>query len=180
MYIGNANQVTGNGLSQNTPANVTINNPGNIVTLSNSTNMSGILTVTAGSTFALTTNNLGTTTAPSSVVLYDGAATGSSITGTGTLTLGGDVTVNNAGTGSNGATISAPVALGAIRTFTVADGSSAIDLAISGVISGAYGITKAGAGLMNLSGANTYTGLTIINAGTLQLKELQAEPQILH
>ena len=169
MYIGNANQVTGNGLSQNTPANVTINNPGNIVTLSNSTNMSGILTVTAGSTFALTTNNLGATTAPSSVVLYDGAATGSSITGTGTLTLGGDVTVNNAGTGSNGATISAPVALGATRTITVADGSSAIDLAASGVISGAYGITKAGAGLMNLSGANTYTGLTIINAGTLQL-----------
>jgi autotransporter-associated beta strand protein len=170
FYIGNAAQVTGSGLSQNTPANVTIDNPGNTVTLSANTNMSGALTVTAGSTFALSTFTLGATTAPTSVALYDGATTGSSITGTGALSLGGNVTVINSGTGNNGATVAPPIVLTAARLFTVADdGTAANDLTLSGILSGAFAITKAGAGTMLLSGANTYTGLTTISAGTLKL-----------
>lgn len=38
---------------------------------------------------------------------------------------------------------------------------------ISGIVSGAFSLSKAGAGNMVLSGANTYTGTTFINAGTL-------------
>ena len=172
IYNGATAQITGNGLTQNVPANITINNPGNTVTLIANTNMSGILTVKAASILALLAYNLGSTTAPSALVMEDGAVTGSSITGTGTLTLGGDVTVNNVATGTNGASISAPVSLGtATRTFNVADnGTSAIDLTISSVISSAsFGLTKAGAGTMLLSGYNTYTGVTTVNAGTIKL-----------
>ena len=168
---GSADQVTGNGLTQNVPANVTIDDPGDTVSLTGNTNMSGILTVTAGSTLQLSTYNLGGATPPTSVVLYCGAVSGSTITNTtGILVLGGDVTVLSAVTGTSGATISAHIDLGSDRTFTVADdGSSAVDLTVSGTISGAYGITKDGPGTMNLSGANTYTGTTTINEGTLQL-----------
>jgi len=54
------------------------------------------------------------------------------------------------------------------RTFTVADGAAAADLSISAnIING--GLTKAGAGLMSLSGTNTYSGTTTVSAGTLQI-----------
>ena len=45
-----------------------------------------------------------------------------------------------------------------------------IDLIISGVISdggAGYGFTKAGPGVLDLTGANTYTGTNIVSAGTL-------------
>jgi autotransporter-associated beta strand protein len=104
------------------------------------------------------------------LILYCGATSGSSITGTGTLTLGGDITVYNKGTGTDGADISCKISLGASRTLTVDDdGTSAADLTISNVISGAFGITKAGAGTMVLSGLNIYTGATNITTGTLKL-----------
>ncbi|TRX33260.1 HYR domain-containing protein [Flavobacterium sp. ZT3R18] len=137
-------------------------------TLAGSTTVGGILTVRAGTTLALGGNTLGT---PTSTVLECGAAAGSVITGTGILTLGGNVTVNNVAAGTSGATMASPVALGATRTFTVAnDGTTATDLSISGIISGGgSGITKAGAGILTLSAVNTYTGATTITSGELRL-----------
>ncbi len=60
---------------------------------------------------------------------------------------------------------------GGVTTFTVADGEADTDLLISGGIGqvGTQGITKAGAGKMLLTAANSYTGPTNINAGTLAL-----------
>ena len=151
-------------------ANLTISGSGTKTLAAATPTVNGALTVNAGATLALLTYALGATTAPTSVILQCGAITGSSITGTtGSLRLGGDVTVTSAGTGSSGATISSLVVLTAARTFTVADdGTTATDLSISGVISGAYGITKAGAGAMELSGLNTYTGTTTVSAGILR------------
>ncbi|MEI6872346.1 MAG: autotransporter-associated beta strand repeat-containing protein, partial [Verrucomicrobiota bacterium] len=57
------------------------------------------------------------------------------------------------------------VALGANRTVTVNAGT----LTVGGGISGVYGITKAGAGKMLLTGANSFTGATLVSAGTLQI-----------
>ena len=60
--------------------------------------------------------------------------------------------------------------------FTVADGPAAIDLLVSANIAPNYlsqnttqSLTKSGAGLMLLTGSNTYTGGTTVAAGILQV-----------
>ena len=56
--------------------------------------------------------------------------------------------------------------------FDVADGANANDLTISSPISGHNGgenVTKAGAGVLRLSGVNSYTGPTIVSNGSLRV-----------
>ena len=73
------------------------------------------------------------------------------------------------------ATVSGPLNLRGDGGYTtmavdVADGAATTDLLISGNISGAsMNITKSGAGTMELSGANSYSGTTTVNDGTLVL-----------
>ncbi len=110
----------------------------------------------------------------------DTAQAATVVTGTGTLTLGGNVTVNANGTGATGADFTGSLNLGnAARTFAVAAGSSpgAYDFDVNGVVSSTTAasgsVVKAGAGTMRFSGttANTYTGMTTVNAGTLLLNK---------
>ena len=55
-------------------------------------------------------------------------------------------------------------------TFQAADAASvAHDITLSGALSGSQGFTKTGGGTLTLSGANTYSGSTAINAGTVLL-----------
>jgi autotransporter-associated beta strand protein len=99
-----------------------------------------------------------------------GGASGSTAavtTGNGTLRLGGNV-VFSATNNASGASISGKLDLGnATRTFTIGDSSVATsDLTIDAAISNG-GLTKNGTGTLTLSGNNTYTGNTTVNAGTL-------------
>lgn len=63
------------------------------------------------------------------------------------------------------------------RTITVADGSQTTDLEIRGAIvseqNGPGSVTKEGDGRLSFTGseANTYTGETVVNGGTLELKK---------
>ncbi|WP_265596378.1 autotransporter-associated beta strand repeat-containing protein [Verrucomicrobium sp. BvORR106] len=58
----------------------------------------------------------------------------------------------------------------------VADGEAAVDLWISSVISHVNnGVTKNGAGVLELTGANTYGGGTTVNAGTLLVNNTAAD-----
>ncbi|WP_181172814.1 autotransporter-associated beta strand repeat-containing protein [Mesorhizobium sp. B2-1-5] len=64
---------------------------------------------------------------------------------------------------------------GSNRGFTLGAGGGAIDVApsattltLSGVATGAGALTKNGAGTLVLSGANNYTGGTVVSAGTLR------------
>jgi autotransporter-associated beta strand protein len=96
------------------------------------------------------------------------------ITGNVNLTGGGSILFDSTNNGT--ATISGNIDLGSFATnFNISDGSSATDMLISGIISGAgAGLNKTGLGLLEFSGSasNTYTGLTTISAGTLLLNKI--------
>src|SRR5262249_21985046 len=98
--------------------------------------------------------------------------TGGSIasSGVGQLFLESSLATNSA---ASTATITGTLNLGAVpHTFTVADGSAVPDLDIAAVIANGA-LIKAGAGILHLSGsaANTYTGLTTVTDGTLELSK---------
>ena len=91
------------------------------------------------------------------------------IGGTHTLTISpaaatAGITVDS---GSGNHTLNTKVALGADQTWTVTDLTQTLTL--SNQVSGIFGLTKAGAGALVLSGANASTGLTTVAAGTLEV-----------
>jgi fibronectin-binding autotransporter adhesin len=80
------------------------------------------------------------------------------------ITIGGDFFLGDA-TNTGALTFGGPTNLGAsVRSITV---NSTVTW--SGVISGGGGITKLGSGTLTLTGANDYTGITTISAGTLRI-----------
>jgi fibronectin-binding autotransporter adhesin len=139
--------------------------------------------VTIGATGAATTSTLdlngfpetiGSLTLGRTTITVAGAMANVANNGGGSpvLTLGGALTYN-AGSGGflNGqATISANIDTGgAGRNVIVGDGSAAVDLVISGAISGTGSLTKQGAGVLQLSGANSNTGNLIIQDSMVKL-----------
>jgi len=81
-----------------------------------------------------------------------------------TVTAGSAISVTSFANATN--TISAKIALGANQTWNVASGKN---LAVSGVVSGAFALTKADAGKLTLSGPNTFTGQLAVQDGTLAI-----------
>ncbi|WP_168793112.1 autotransporter domain-containing protein [Paraburkholderia aromaticivorans] len=118
--------------------------------LSGANTYTGQTTVNAG-TLALAGN--GSLATSSGVAVASGATVDFSAVGPqsiGTLSGGGNV------------------ALGA-RTLT---STSNADSTFSGVLSGTGGFTKVGSGALILNGINTYTGLTTVSAGTLEVGDI--------
>ena len=101
------------------------------------------------------------------------ATSGAAVTtGAAALTLGGNVTYNSANN-PLGATISGKLGLGATRTFTVNNSTTAADdLTVSADISGTgFGLIKEGAGRLVLSGNNALaTGGMSLNGGVTQFE----------
>ena len=75
------------------------------------------------------------------------------------ITLGGNVTNNDADL----QTINMDLILSANRIFDAASGN----LAVGGIISGNFSVTKSGANSLSLGAANTFSGTTAVNAGSL-------------
>jgi T5SS/PEP-CTERM-associated repeat protein/autotransporter-associated beta strand protein len=123
-----------------------ISGTGSVNVLSGTTILTGTNTYSGGTTIAAGTlavgadNNLGA------------AAGGITFTGAGTLQFLSSFTTGRA------------VTLNATGTFDTQANTGTL----AGVVSGPGGLTKVGSGILALNAANTYTGPTAINAGTLQ------------
>ena len=141
-----------------------------------STNVSG--TINDGGGFGGTGASLVKVGAGTLTLSGANTYTGGTTINGGTLSISAD---NNLGDAAgplalNGGTLqitAAGVTLSPTRAVSLGAGGGTFDVTlsanISSGISGAGGLTKTGAGTLALGGANTYSGGTTVNAGTLQL-----------
>lgn len=138
-------------------------------TITNNSNLGFYDSATAGSA-TITNNNylrfFGNSTAGNATLLNDGTVDFSNSTGPngdGKLSAGSIAGGGNYILGANELTV----------------GSNNLSTEVSGVISGSGSLVKTGTGTLILTGANTYTGGTTINGGTLQLGSAGAVGSIL-
>ena len=117
-----------------------------------------------------TSQTPGAAITPNSLRFNNSTARTLTLQGINTITSGGILVTANA---ANGGTITGGTLTGAAGAdLVVHQHSGAGSLAINSVIANntsATGLTKSGTGTLSLGSANTYTGNTIINAGTLAL-----------
>jgi len=147
---------------------VTVSNAGSTLTLS------GVISGAGG----LTKNGAGTLTS-SGINTYTGVTT----INAGTIAIAADAGLGAVpGVATAGKVTFAGGTLRTTATFTLAanrgialTGAGTIStdpgttLSYGGIIAGAGPLTKSGTGILNLAGANTYTGATTVSAGTLRL-----------
>lgn len=141
-------------------ANTTLSQSGT-GTFSSTISGPGGLTIAGG-----TVNLLGTNT-------FTG---GTSIASAGILRAAADAAMGAASGGLTftGGTLQATSAFTIARQVSLGTAGGTIDtngnnVLVSTAITGSGGLTKAGTGMLTVSGANSYTGGTTVNAGTLQL-----------
>lgn len=113
-----------------------------------------------------TTNNIANLTISS--ITFRTA--GYTLSGT-AVTLASNATLQTEGATAFDVAINLNVALAGVATVNV--GVAASNIRLGGVVSGSGGLTKLGPGRLELAGtaANTYTGTTLVNAGTLLLNK---------
>ncbi|MBK8094984.1 MAG: autotransporter-associated beta strand repeat-containing protein [Verrucomicrobiaceae bacterium] len=119
----------------------------------NLVDLSGNQIINLNGAVTLGTLNIGDTSGQQSYIIAPG--TGGPLT----LSGGGLAVINKTGIGADA--ITSNITLTDPVTLNVLDGS----LSLTGVVSGAGGITKEGDGLLVLRGVNTYSGLTTLNDG---------------
>lgn len=145
---------------------VLVKTTGGTVTLAGSNLYTGGTTVDAGSLVISAGGTLGT--AANSVAVNGGTLD----LGTTTQTQNGGVT-QAGGTIQNGGLITATYQMsGGTLASSATINATAFDVragVINGVLSGAGDLTKTTNGTVVLGGANTYTGATIVNGGTLEV-----------
>lgn len=160
---------------------VVVNNP-------NST-FSGGVRLNAGSFTVPTVSSLPAAATPTSGPFGTGTLTlnGGSIRATSgqhvrvdnPVTWAGDTTVPTSGTASNDKTLTfggAVTIVGNTHTLNTASGDPVVFAGPIGDSGAGFGLIKAGTGVLTLSVANTYTGLTRVNAGTLLVNGSIAGP----
>ncbi len=163
-------------------------NAGGDVTVLGTTNLSGGVLTAKESSSTTVFNGLTSLNAVNITNTASGAYTAITVQGHATskgaqLTLGGDLTFTGNGTNTNSVRIASNDSLLAnqgvfrlsgTRTFAIGDGAAATDLAVEiALVDGTStgGLVKSGAGTLALSGANTYSGNTAVNAGALVLAD---------
>lgn len=151
----------------------------NNATLTNGGTIAGLVT-NAGTLTSTGTLGGGLVNNAGATANVEGGFGGSAISNSGTLTLtgattgigavtqnaGGALTLAAVATGFGSLAGTGNVVLGAGGLSTGSDNAST---SFAGVLSGAGGLTKQGAGTFTLSGMHSYAGLTSVTAGTLAL-----------
>ena len=160
LTVGGAGNTTISKLIATTSGTLTKDGTGTL-TLSGANTYTGATNVNAGTLIATSANALGTTANGTTV------NAGATLELDGTLAYAEPVALNNAtlAWAVGNPTLNGAVALTGGNTITGAAGT----FALGGVVSGAGGFDKAGAGTLVVSGNNTYTGLTQVSAGALQV-----------
>ncbi len=137
----------------------------------------GTVTLSGANTYT------GTTTIQNGTLALDGAANRLAVAGavvlgdtgtTGKLVLGGTTTASQTltaltTTGSGGSVVGGNASNSTLTLNIASSNTFAGSLGGAGTNENNFALTKDGAGTLILSGANTYTGATTINAGTLSL-----------
>lgn len=85
----------------------------------------------------------------------------------GTVTLGTPITVHNLAFNTTGYTLSGNTLTLAGVNPTITTNSATTT--VNSILAGSSGLVKAGAGTLVLAGVNTYSGLTVVQAGTLSI-----------
>jgi len=136
----------------------------------------------------MTISGSGSVTALGGVALGWGGGRGVLNLNGGTLTAASITGANYGGSGTqtlnfNGGTLTATAStnnlISGLTTATIQSGGATINdgghvVAIAQSFEGSGGLTKAGGGMMTLSGTNSYAGPTTITAGTLQAGSLRS------
>ena len=153
--------------------------PGGMLTFTGNSTLRADATITVTRDYVINSSVTATIDTNGHDLTNAGIVTGSGAvtkTGAGIFTLTGVNTYSGATTISNGTLrIGAGTTDGSIASSSAIVNNSVVvyDLVnsrtFSKVISGSGSVTKEGNGTMTLTGLNTYTGATLISAGTLQL-----------
>ncbi|NCX98061.1 MAG: hypothetical protein EBX35_05695, partial [Planctomycetia bacterium] len=133
------------------------------LTLSGANTFTGAFTLDTGAVRIGTNTALGAGTLAinGGLLSSNAATTGGDRTLTNPITLGGNVAFGDGSTGL--LTFSGNVTLSGTRALVTNVGTT-----FSGIVSGTgFGITKQGTSTLTLSGANTFTGPTVVDAGNL-------------
>ncbi len=129
-----------------------------------------------GTSVTVTTASAGTNSQPGNITVANAIAKTAGAAATLTLNASNDITFNagadiTSTVGALGLTLNAPGAINTLRNVSLLGGTLTLNATgngtQSGTIQGTTSVVKSGAGTFTLSGANTYTGLTTVNVGTL-------------
>ncbi|WP_304441715.1 S-layer family protein [Limnohabitans sp. G3-2] len=169
---------TGGDNSSTTYGGVIQNGVGTVALTKNGTGtvtLSGGNTYTGGTTISAGTLKMGHATAlggsGGAVSVASGAAldlNGTTMTNTNALTLRG-TGISDGGALSNSSSTAGTYAGTVVLGSASSIGSAVGEITASGVISGAFALTKVGASSLTLTGSNSYSGGTTVAAGALKV-----------